>query len=245
MRSSKIAVVLLLAVLLLSGCSGTQNSGTQDYESDLKDGEYTVYSKYYDPWGYGLTFRMKVVSGIVTSVHMTEANTSGADRLTLSDADKTWDDGDQKLSAVLGGFYDTLIHRQSADIDAVSGATTTSDSFKLLAEAAFDNAKTGKTSDVINDFEWTYTVTNDVDAVSGSQETLSITFTGDKMTAVECSEVVNSTALYATGRIYAGFAETTMQSQTLTAITSIQDPSEAERYNAMLDQISQLRQQYN
>ena len=56
--------------------------------------------------------------------------------------------------------------------------------------------------------------------------------------------IVNSTALYATGRIYAGFAETTMQSQTLTAITSIQDPSEAERYNAMLDQISQLRQQY-
>ncbi|MGI6714999.1 MAG: FMN-binding protein [Bacilli bacterium] len=247
MRRVKFFSVLLCAVLILTCCCGCSISSSNEetgYQSDLKDGEYTVYSKYYDPFGYGLMYTMKVRDGIVTSVNLKETNSSGTDRLTDNTAVNKWEGCNQNLSQVLANFYDSVIHRQSAQVDAVTGATVTSDSFNTLSKAAFSMAKSGTSSQVLDDFTWTYSVTNSVDSASGSQETLKVTYDGSDMTNVECGEVVNSTALYATGKIYSGFAGQTMTSKTLDPITSADNPAEAERYNGMLAQINQLRQPY-
>lgn len=240
MRSRSKLLLFLAALFFLTGCSRDVTKLPDTYKSDLIDGNYTVTSKHYDPFGYGLTLNMTVTDQIVTQINLTETGKDGKDRLSEKKSVR-WEGCDESLATILQGFYSQIIKSQKADIDAVSGATETSQSMSVLSKTIFENAKDGLEKDTTDAFKWTYEAQNDPDEVTGSQEVLKVTYEDGKIVEVTCEEVKKTTALYAIGLTYAGFAQQTQKSGELTPVTSDTYPSRADRYNELLEQIKQQR----
>lgn len=239
-RKSKFLCLLLAALLLfLGGCSSTTQLPAE-YESDLVDGTYTVSSEYYDPFGYGLVFQMTVIDGIVTEVSYREYDRDGKERLAVG-TDVKWEDCDYNLTQILQKTYNSIIQNQSAKVDAVTGATQTGEDLMVLAAQAFINAKNGITNSKTGNFTWTYTATNARDPETGAQETMTVTFKGNTLTDVDVEEIMNTTALYATARVYIQLADIAKSEKSLSDQTYEDDPEIELRFNALLADIRDQR----
>lgn len=133
-RVLSLLAVAALATTVFVGC------GNKD-EAGLKDGSYKKESAA-DERGYVASIDIEVKDGKIATVKYDEAK-DGASKLTDAEYNK-------KMKEITGSnpeeafpaLEKALVEKQDvAAVDAVTGATSSSDSFKKLAEEALADAK--------------------------------------------------------------------------------------------------------
>ena len=118
-------------------------------DSKLKDGDYTVETAKADDHGYKAKLSIKVSDGKITEAKYNEFN---GETNAMKREDK---DYNEKMTGVSGigpaELEKALIEKQSSDIDVITGATSSSNQFKKLAEKVLKNAEEGKTEATLVD----------------------------------------------------------------------------------------------
>ena len=144
MKQKLTFVVLLLLIVSLSGC--------KKEDMALKDGYYTASAQEFSHgWKEYITIMVK--DGSIVSVEYNAMNASGFI--------KSWDNAYMQNMLHSNGTYPNEYTRNYAgqllegqgkgQIDAISGASSSHDSFKKLAAAVLEQAKKGDSDVVIVD----------------------------------------------------------------------------------------------
>lgn len=197
-------VILLLAPALISfsltGCvekelindPATGSIIPAENLPSLTDGQYSAATKYYDARGYAQQLNILIKNGIITRVNLKEIDKNKADRLTAEGTDKTWPNlAVANISALYLRLYNELMLSQSPDeIDAVSGATQTSERFIKLSETILNQAMKGDHEPIKIDTLDTYSVTSPADR-DGYQGLLQATFNGSTLVSLTYDEIIS------------------------------------------------------
>lgn len=133
---------ILLSTLVVSNfvACGSSNS------SKLNDGEYSVETAKADDHGYKAKLNIKVADGKITEAKYNEFN---VETNAIKRDDKDYNEKMTGVSGIGPADYEpklekALIEKQSSDIDTITGATSSSNQFKKLAEQVLKNAEEGK-----------------------------------------------------------------------------------------------------
>ncbi len=141
--TARISLILFLMTGILTGCGGSQ---------ELQDGYYTAQAQEFSHgWKEYVTIMVK--GGSIVSVEYNAENASGFI--------KSWDNAYMQNMLHSNGTYPNEYTRNYAgqllegqgkgQIDAISGASSSYDSFKKLAAAVLEQAKKGDSDVVIVD----------------------------------------------------------------------------------------------
>ena len=141
--TARISLILFLMTGILTGCGGSQ---------ELQDGYYTAQAQEFSHgWKEYVTIMVK--GGSIVSVEYNAENASGFI--------KSWDNAYMQNMLHSHGTYPNEYTRNYAgqllegqgkgQIDAISGASSSHDSFKKLAAAVLEQAKKGDSDVVIVD----------------------------------------------------------------------------------------------
>lgn len=147
-------LVLPLAAMAMVSCGGEKEDTTTEAPkteatAEYKDGTFEAETKDADENGGKARVSVKIEGGKIASATYNEFTDKG---------DKRTDEGYNKMMKEQAGTspseYEVKIEEQvkeaqSADIDGVSGATSSSAKAKSLFAAALDNAKEGKAEKVM------------------------------------------------------------------------------------------------
>lgn len=163
------AMTLTLAsTLLLAACGGggtttesssaassaaSSEASSQVAAGELQDGTYTLETADFDENGWKVNFSMTVAGGEITDSNYDYVNEAGEL--------KSEDEGYQKAMSdkvgvgpqdYLPQLNDQLVETQDPEqVEVVSGATHSSESFKKYAQMLIDAAKEGNTETIIAD----------------------------------------------------------------------------------------------
>lgn len=136
----KIMTILLTVVILFSFSGCTK-------EQELKDGYYTAHMEGFAGFGWQEFVTICVNNGEIVTVEYNATTPTGFI--------KSWDTAYMRVMNPTYGTYPNrytreyaaqLLEKQSADIDAISGATESGENFKLLVEALLEKARAGDSS---------------------------------------------------------------------------------------------------
>lgn len=157
----------------------------------LADGQYSAATKYYDARGYAQQVNILIKNGIISRINLKEIDKNKADRLTVEGTDKTWPNlAVANISALYLRLYNELMLSQSPDeIDAVSGATQTSERFIKLSATILNQASKGDHEPIKIDTLDTYSVTSTADR-DGYQGVLQATFNGSTLVSLTYDEII-------------------------------------------------------
>lgn len=141
MKSKRVISLLAVAALATTVFVGCGNKKEEPKEAGLKNGTYKQSSEK-DERGYAASIEIEVKDGKIATVKYDEANDAGS---KLADAgynstmkEKSGTNPEESFPAL----EKALVEKQDVTkVDAVTGATHTSDSFKTLAEKALADAK--------------------------------------------------------------------------------------------------------
>ena len=236
--------ILLLTLLNLTACSlGRSIDQRNDYSSELKDGQYSAESRYYNTFGFKESLTFWINKGIITKVEFTEVNQNKQNRLNLEGNYQHWPGCELNYPQIIDQLYKDSILSQGDSIDTITGATKTVTDYTALQKALMKAITTQYSGPVIIDqFSDSYIARNEIDPVSGSQEEIEVTIKNGQVTSVNIKEVTNNTAFYAIGRIYESLADFSERTHSLEPIENTNiDPVILERYNRLLEQIRNLR----
>lgn len=135
-------IVSLLTVVMLFSLSSCAK------EEELKDGYYTAHMDGYEKGhGWQEFVTICVSNGKIITVEYNAATPTGFI--------KSWDIAYMRVMNPAKGIYPNrytrqygaqLLEKQSSDIDAISGATSSGKNFKALVEAVLEKAKQGDSS---------------------------------------------------------------------------------------------------
>lgn len=135
--------ILLFMILLLAGCGKNE---------ELQDGYYTAQASEYD-FGWKEYVTIMVKGGKIVSVEYNAENASGFI--------KSWDNAYMQNMLHSNGTYPNEYTRYYAgeflekqgkeEIDALSGATSSYDSFQMLEAAVLEQARKGDSSIIFVD----------------------------------------------------------------------------------------------
>lgn len=139
-RILSLVAATMLSVAVLAGC-GSKEEG-------MKDGKYAVESKA-DDNGYVSSLAIEVKDGKIVSADFDMTNDKGSkkDDEGYNTAYKAKSGIDSATAFKTLG--EKLVEKQAADIDAVTGATGTTETFKKLAAKAIENANAGTTDKTV------------------------------------------------------------------------------------------------
>lgn len=139
MKLKHVAVLLIMFIaILLCACSMKD-------KAELKDGYYTAETASFDEHGWKEYVTIYVSGNRIVTVEYNAKNPSGLikswDMQYMRDMNAAKNTYPTKYTRE---YADMLLRSQDADkLDAVSGATHSSVSFKLLAKAVLQNAREG------------------------------------------------------------------------------------------------------
>jgi major membrane immunogen (membrane-anchored lipoprotein) len=142
MKSRRIISLLAVAALATTIFVGCGNKEEAAQESGLKDGTYTASSEK-DDKGYTASIEIEVKDGEIATVKYDEVAEDGTSKLDDEEYNT-------KMKSISGSnpteafpaLEASLVEKQdAASVDAVTGATSTSEKFKTLAEEALAEAK--------------------------------------------------------------------------------------------------------
>lgn len=138
--------LLSVAALTLVACG---NSSSKTASAELKDGKYTVESNF-DERGYKVVHTLTVSEGKITESNFGYQKEDGSWKADDAAYNET-----MKAKAGVSSKEATeqlnkaLVEKQNiSDVEAVSGATSTSTNFKASTEALLKAASEGKTETV-------------------------------------------------------------------------------------------------
>ncbi|MEG0895430.1 MAG: FMN-binding protein [Oscillospiraceae bacterium] len=135
----KKVLISLLVAFLFVGCSST---------SALKDGTYKAEMKAPDSHGWTEFVDVTVTNSKITKVVFDAKNEDGALKSQDAEYEKIMKDSGSKTwpSDFYTKLANQLVEKQNInDVEAVAGATTSSDSFKKLVKALSKNMEKGET----------------------------------------------------------------------------------------------------
>ncbi|MGG7142170.1 FMN-binding protein [Clostridium nigeriense] len=141
MKSKKVISLLAVAALattIFVGCGNKEEA----QEAGLKDGTYTKTSAK-DDKGYTASIEIEVKDGKIATVKYDEVAEDGTSKLNNEEYNTNMKNvsGSNPIEA-FPALEKALVEKQDvASVDAVTGATSTSDKFKSLAEEALADAK--------------------------------------------------------------------------------------------------------
>lgn len=150
MKKKLISTILISSLALATVLSGCGNKKEAAKSSDLKDGTYKVEAKSFDDKGWKQFAEIEVKDGKIIKSQYDSVNKEKSDLLKSKDKDY-----EEMMKSKVGTcpsefsktLTDELVKAQEvAKVEAVSGATHSSDDFKKLASQAIDNAKKGDTA---------------------------------------------------------------------------------------------------
>lgn len=149
----KLLAMLILPVAALSfvACGGEEKKEETDAaapKSEYTDGTYEVETKP-DDRGGKINASVKFADGKIVEVKYNESNDKGNKR-----DDEEYNTKMKEASGVGPAefevkFEEAVMEKQSAEIDSVTGATSSSANAKLVFQTAIDNAKAGKTDKAV------------------------------------------------------------------------------------------------
>ncbi len=137
-RVISLLAVAALATTVFVGCGNKEEAK----ESGLKDGTYKKTSEK-DDKGYTASIEIEVKDGKIATVKYDEVGEDGTSKLNNEEYNT-------KMKSISGSspveafpaLEEALVEKQDVTaVDAVTGATSTSDKFKTLAEEALTEAK--------------------------------------------------------------------------------------------------------
>lgn len=133
----------MLSVAVLAGCGSKEEA--------MKDGKYEVEVAAADDHGYKPTLSLEVKDGKIASVNYDEISTEGVSKRTDAEYNKKMKDFGKVTNPeeAFPALEKAVVEKQSAEVDAFTGATASSENFKKLAAKAIENAKAGKTEKTI------------------------------------------------------------------------------------------------
>ena len=180
--------LLLLLVIFSTSCIAGQDSG-EEAEARYQDGSYAARYRYYDGDGYRPVLQLTIVEGKIDAVEFTEIGIDGTAK-ALDPAYQTAMAAESPTypSVYTAALERALLERQEAPVDAVSGATESSQRFNALARAVLRNAVKGDSSVAVLPMDETYTAAGGRDA-EGWTGTISITYRRGRIENVEYDEV--------------------------------------------------------
>lgn len=192
-----------LAVTAFTGCSkpastsGTKTGGDNNKETsapassaNLKDGKYSAEFDHVDGKGWKPFLNIEVKDGKITTADFNYKNPDGK----LKTEDKDYEKNMKAKNNIgpveyIPKYNDNIIKKQSADIDAVTGATHSGDNVKALLKALLDKAAKGDTAKAVLKMNDTYTAAEKDFDDHGWKATISVTFENDKVTKVVYDEL--------------------------------------------------------
>ena len=150
----------IASTLMLAACGGgdtdTDTTGTDTAVTDtaatgdLQDGTYTLVEKNLDDNGWRTEFSITVVDGVITESNYDNVNEAGESKVDDDDyqammSDKTGVGPQDFIPALNEQLVDT---QDPAEVEVVTGATHSSESFVQYAEQLLDAAKEGNTETI-------------------------------------------------------------------------------------------------
>ncbi|MGB3161858.1 FMN-binding protein [Carnobacterium sp.] len=155
-KGFKLASLIFASTIVLAACgsddAAKEESSTVAVE-ELQDGTYKLEEKNLDQNGWKVNFAITVKDGKITE--------SNYDSLNKDGALKTEDEGYQKAMKEKVGTgpadytpelnADLVEKGDPAEVEVVTGATHSSESFKTYAQQLVDAAKEGKTETIVVD----------------------------------------------------------------------------------------------
>lgn len=138
-RIISLVAVAMLSLTVLAGCGG-------DKKDELKNGTYVVESAKADDKGNKSVLTMEVADGKISKVDYDELDKDGQGKETNEGYNKMMKDkvGTNPAEA-FPKLEAAVVEKQSAEVDIVTGASSSSKSFISFVEKAIENAKAGKT----------------------------------------------------------------------------------------------------
>ncbi|WP_373482033.1 hypothetical protein [Acetobacterium sp.] len=198
----RIVILLLVSGMipfLLTGCAekelindpATGSILPAENFKPLTDGQYSAATKYYDSRGYAQQLSLFIKNGVITQANLKEIDKNQADRLNIEGSDLTWENlAVANLGTLYLRLYNELLLSQSPDeIDAVSGATQTSERYIKLSEAILNQATKGDHEPIKIDTLDTYSVISTPDR-DGYQGLLQASFNGSTLIALNYDEII-------------------------------------------------------
>lgn len=160
MKSKKIITLALIFIFVLSlaACGSNEPKATEPAAAPapaeqpapapapaadgLKDGTYKAAQDKYDDYGWKGQIAIEVKDGKISSVDFDYVNKDN--KLKSEDAGyiKAMEDKTKvNLAEAMKQMESSLVGKKDVEVTAVSGATTSSNDFKALAESALKDAK--------------------------------------------------------------------------------------------------------
>jgi len=191
----KLAIIGLIVLLPLFGCSNSkqEQAGAATANSQgqtLKDGTYFGTYETLDAHGWQPFLQFTVQGGKITSATFDYINGSGE----LKTNDQGYKDRMEPVSGTYPAEYskelqNRFLKKQSAPVDTVTGATSSSGNFNNLAQPLLEKAKKGDTSNLILPMNETYTAEDQPDEHGGWIGHIEVTFKDGKISNVSYDEV--------------------------------------------------------
>jgi len=225
--------------------------------TSLNDGRYTASTEFYDTRGYAQQLDFNIKNGVITQVNFKEISKNNLDRLTQEGEEKTWDSSETlTLGSLYFRLYNELLLTQNADkIEAITGATQTSDRFISLSKNALEQAGKGNHAPVKIETSDTYIVRSQIDP-DGYQGVLTATFKGATLSSLSYDEIriedgksksklTDPQNQLTYKSIFTGFSQETMSSQNLTPVlTEGEMTPEKSKYIETLKLLKDSRTKY-
>ncbi|NMA83048.1 MAG: FMN-binding protein [Epulopiscium sp.] len=132
-----------LSLSLFAGCQKNEQKNNKDAEiGTLKDGTWTVEAEKFDDHGWKPGVTIEVADGKITTVNFDYVNQDGQSKK----ADEGYNTAMKEKSGTnpaeaFPQLEQQLVEKQDIDqVDIVTGATSSSESFKAMAKEALQNA---------------------------------------------------------------------------------------------------------
>ncbi|MFP4365079.1 MAG: FMN-binding protein [Spirochaetia bacterium] len=186
--------IVFFSLFLLFACGGGEEeaSGSAqaiEGEGPYVDGTYSGTYDHFDSHGWKPQLQITIQNGNISRVGFDYVNTQGQQKSQdASYAERMEPRAGTTPAEAFDEMERRLADRQEAGIDAVSGATHSTENFNALAEEVLENARNGNSNDVVLPMNGTYTAEGEF-GDHGWKPTLSITFQDGEITDVTYDEV--------------------------------------------------------
>lgn len=191
MKRKLLLTLCCIVLLLITACNAAEpNPSDQSEKGIYVDGEYTIIADHVDSHGWAPMVKVTIADGKITSGKMDYMKPGG----DLKSEDESYaismsEQAGIKPKEAYDELNKRIIEAQQANVEAVSGATSSSNWFNKLASIALEKAETGEKGKFYVPLDDSYSASNEGFDEQGRQGEISITYSDNKIASVEYTEV--------------------------------------------------------